>query len=168
MAVYRYFRLPRAATVFFGRSDVPARLTPSCGFFPRHRRTGAPARCPTHHGSNIREMCDPCAEVARDTCFNLKGAFLRLLWCVKWAIRGIPSDFDCGSWLTEHRYETSFPVADDPGEGETVLRKGLITDPFVRLNHHYFIYLRLVTKTFLLDYTVPFCPLLKASKVNVL
>lgn len=82
----------------------------------------------------------------------------------------IPSDFDCGSWLTGHRYETSFPVAADPGEGETLLRKGLtsITDPFVRLDRHYFIHFRLMTKTFLLDYTVPFCPLLKASKVNVL
>lgn len=119
---------------------------------------------------NIREMCDPCAEVARDTCFNIKGGSFHLLWCVKWAIRGIPSDFDCGTWLTEHRYETSFPVAADPDEEEPLLRKGLtwITDPFVGLNRHYFIYFRLMTKTFLLDYTVPFCPLLEASKVNVL
>lgn len=62
---YRYFRLPRAATVLL-RGELT--FTRSTHTFGRVSRQPEQLR-------TAREMCDPCAEVARDTCLNKKGTF---------------------------------------------------------------------------------------------
>lgn len=120
-----------------------------------------------------REMCDPCAEVARDTCLNKKGTFpfhrfgsrVSLALCV-W-IRG---DFYCGSWLTGHQYETSFPVPAEP-KGETHSTKGMtwVTRHFVAFKPPCLVQFEWWIKhIYFLHYTATFCQPLKASKVNVL
>lgn len=113
-----HFRLPLLATVSLKGGCRRTSSTHTFGLRVSHQ---------PEEPRDAREMYDPCAEVARDTCPNKKGTFHpfhHIETRVKLAPSWDPEWFYCGSSLTGHRYETSFPVQAQP-EWETHSTKGV-------------------------------------------
>lgn len=87
-----------------------------------HLRPGvAPAGTAEERQRNVRPVC---GGGERHLPQQKRYVSLPPYWdaCLNWLSVDTRSDFYCGSWLTGHQYETSFPVPAEP-EWETHLTK---------------------------------------------
>lgn len=100
---------------YLGGADVPARLTPSAGCRTSRNSWGTPEKCATR----VRRWRETPASTKK---VRFPSTVLKRV--SNWLSVGTRGDFYCGSWLTGHQYETSFPVPAEP-EWDTHSTKGM-------------------------------------------